>query len=151
MGMELKKHTQNPQRYLFGILLSCMCSTAFSISPIKDEVLATDVDYVGTITPLVITAVKRDVQNSVEHQNETNHQLADQQSNAIKKDHLAYVVLNDYEQQRQEAHFSESLVQKKPLIPNKAKVTEYGISVLGNTITVHGEDKITIYTSQDAH
>ncbi len=151
MGMGLKKYGQNSQCCLLGILLSCVCSSAFSISPIKDEVLATDVDYVGTITPVVITAVKRDVQNSIEHQNETNHQLADQQSNAIKKDHLAYVVLNDYEQQRQEAHFPQNLVQKKPFIPNKAKVTEYGISVLGNTITVHGEDKITIYTSPEAH
>lgn len=144
---------QNKSQWIIGVGLSCLCSTAFSISPLKDDVLtqSVDQDEIGTVTPVVITAVKYDVQSSVEQQNQRNNQLAIQQSNAIKKDHLSYVVLNHYEQQKQESNPYQKQLDKKPLLPNTAKRTEYAPSVQNSMITVTTTDKVTIYVGRDAH
>ncbi|WP_111859735.1 hypothetical protein [Acinetobacter sp. CFCC 10889] len=136
--------------WIAGILCAAISTSSFAISPLKDDALAKDENYVGTITPVVITAVKRDVQAPVEQQKQINHQLAAKQANENKKEHLAYVVLNNHEQQRQEDAYQSQKTEKRPSLPNTAKMVEYGTSLHNNTVTVTTADKVTIYVNPDA-
>lgn len=151
MNGQSRKNGQKCQKAFWMIVVSCFSTTIFAISPIKDDLLSENVNYVGTITPVVITAVKRDVQESIEQQNQKNNQLAGKQADEIKKDHLTYVVLSDHEQQKKETEAYQHQADKRPLLPNKAKMIEYGTSAQNNFVKVTTPDKITIYVSRDTH
>lgn len=153
MKMKTQHHQygQKYQQIFLGVIVSGLSATIFAISPIHDDLLSENMNYVGTITPVVITAVKRDIQESVVQQNQKNHQLAGRQADEIKKDHLTYVVLNDHEQQKKETDAYQHQVDKRPLLPNKAKVIEYGVSAQDSLVKVTTQDKITIYIKRDTH
>ncbi|QOW45857.1 MULTISPECIES: hypothetical protein [Acinetobacter] len=142
---------QTKLQWIMAILLASVCTPSFAISPLKDDALAKDANGGGTITPVVITAVKRDVQAPVEQQNQINSQLAAKHANENKKEHLAYTVLNNHEQQRQEDAYQSQNQEKRPLLPHKAIMTEHGTSAHSNKVTVTTADKVTIYVSRDAH
>ncbi|OTG83120.1 hypothetical protein B9T27_07590 [Acinetobacter sp. ANC 4648] len=133
------------------MLLGCVwgVSPSFAAIYLDDASLAQESIHLEVLTPMVISALKENVELSAENQKIIYDKIVQQRIGDQQKNMMVNSVLTDYQLQKKEENLA-GLDEKQVAIPTKYRFIGYGVSAKDNTVRVTTEDKITIYVSRDS-
>lgn len=132
-----------------SMLLVFGISQAHAKSKLDDNSLSNQADSMAKLSPIIISAVKQDLQQSIEEQNKVQQQIAKQQSDKAKKDEIYSTVLTDYEWQKKDPNSNKA--SDKYLKPyEKYKFIEIGYNPYQrHNVTITTDDRVTIYIGHE--
>lgn len=136
-------------KVIWVLLLALGVSQANAKSTLDDNSLADEVGGVVRLSPIIISAVKQDVQQSIEEQNNLQQQLAREQADKAKKDEIYSTVLTDYEWQKKDPDSNKP--SDKYLKPyEKYKFIEIGYNPYQrHDVRITTDDRVTIYIGHE--
>lgn len=82
---------------ILGVLLSVLGSSSVFANQLDDQSLSEQYGSVAKLTPIVIQAVKKDVQQPVDSQNELHQKIAQKMTDEAQRSEIYSTVLTDYE------------------------------------------------------
>ena len=124
-------------------------SQAHAKSRLDDNSLADEVGGVVKLSPIIISAVKQDIQQSIEEQNNVQQQIAREQADKAKKDEIYSTGLTDYEWQKKDPDSNKP--SDKYLKPyEKYKFIEIGYNPYQrHDVRITTQDRVTLYIGHE--
>ncbi|MEG0348651.1 MAG: hypothetical protein RR605_11430 [Acinetobacter sp.] len=136
-------------KVIWVMLLAVGVSQAHAKSTLDDYSLSEQADGMAKLSPIIISAVKQDVQQSIEQQNSVQQQIAQEQADKAKKDEIYSTVLTDYEWQKKDPNSNKA--SDKYLKPyEKYKFIEIGYNPYQrHDVRITTDDRVTIYIGHE--
>lgn len=136
-------------KVIWVMLLALGVSQAHAKSKLDDDSLSNQADGMAKLSPIIISAVKQDLQQPIEEQNKVQQQIAKQQSDKAKKDEIYSTVLTDYEWQKKDPNSNKAT--DKYLKPyEKYQFIEIGYNPYQrHDVRITTEDRVTIYIGHE--
>ena len=78
-------------------ILMMSSSTSLFANKLDDQSLSEQYDSLATLTPIIISTVKKEAQQPLDEQNSAHNQIANKRADDAKKDEIYSTVLTDYE------------------------------------------------------
>lgn len=132
-----------------GMVVNLVSNLAFAQQSMNESTLSEQSDQLAKLTPIIITAVKADVQQPIETQQQNHQRLASELSNELTQHNINSTVLTGYETQKQEERQKLNL-EKTAYIPSNYKTVQYGYNAQKSNIRVETNDHVTIYINQES-
>ena len=146
--MIIKQGKLNQFRVIATVLLACGSVHAFA-NKLDDQGLSQEYGTLPKLTPIVISAVKKDVKESVDEQNILHNQLAQKNADNAKKDEIYSTVLSDFEWQKKYRD-SDKAGDKYTRPYEKYKLYQVSFNPYQrHEITVTTKDSITLYPGHE--
>lgn len=136
-------------KVIWVMLLALGVSQAHAKSKLDDDSLSNQADSMAKLSPIIISAVKQDLQQPIEEQSKVQQQIAKQQSDKAKKDEIYSTVLTDYEWQKKDRNSNKAT--DKYLKPyEKYKFIEIGYNPYQrHDVRITTDDRVTIYIGHE--
>ena len=132
-----------------GVIFNLISSSAYAERGMDESALSEQTDQLAKLTPIVISAVKADVQQPMETQQQNHQRLANELSGDLTQQNINNTVLTEYETQKKE-ETQKLNMQKTAYIPSKYKMMQYGYSAQNNNVRVETDERITIYVNRES-
>ena len=136
-------------KVIWVLLLALGVSQANAKSTLDDNSLSDEVGGIVKLSPIIISAVKQDLQQSVEEQNVAQQQVAKALADKAKKEEIYSTVLTDYEWQKKDPDPNKP--SDKYLRPyEKYQIIEIGYNPYQrHDVTITTDDRVTIYIGHE--
>lgn len=134
---------------ILSIFLIALGSTQAFANKLNDQDLAEQSVGVIKLAPIVIHAVKKDVQQPIDEQNELHDKVAQQRYDEAKKELIYSTVLTDYEWQKKDGDSNKP--NDKYLKPyQKYQIYEMGYNPYQrHDVRITTDDRVTIYIGHE--
>lgn len=130
------------------LMLTNLClTTVYAAKALNDGDLADQADHLARLTPIIISAVKEDVQQPASEQMATHDRVAKAMSDKAKQANLNAGVISVYQVQKKTIDLqpiSQNTQDTKSQIPRFVTI---GVSAQNNNVRIVTDDHVTIYTN----
>lgn len=147
--MTIKIKEKSDYLKLLAMLLMTLGSCEISANQLDDQDLAQQSVGVVKLSPIIIQAVKQDVQQSVDEQKDLHNKIAQQQADAAKKDEIYSTVLTDFEWQKKDPDPNKP--GDKYITPlEKYKIIDIGFNPYQrHDVRITTQDRVTLYIGHE--